>query len=146
MKLCLQALTPKIHEQESVLFEAFERAISRGTLLCIILDVRGQKDYLYFMNTKDGRNAVRAIESGAWFPGDEKRPIRIGIQRPSIFALYEQNIGSITPMIGEQLRDAAENYPEDWIFEAMQIAVTGNKRNWRYIEAILERWSSEGKR
>ena len=27
----------------------------------------------------------------------------------------------------------------------MQIAVENNKRSWRYIEAILKRWTTEGK-
>ena len=48
-------------------------------------------------------------------------------------------------MISDILRDAEKTYPEDWIEEAMKIAVEGNKRSWRYVEAILKRWVSEGK-
>jgi DNA replication protein len=63
----------------------------------------------------------------------------------NIFALYEQNIGIITPMIAEELKDAERLYPPEWIEEAFKEAVALNKRSWRYIARILERWASEGK-
>jgi DNA replication protein len=63
----------------------------------------------------------------------------------NIFALYEQNIGLITPMIAEELKEAEKLYPPQWIEEAFREAVTLNKRSWRYIARILERWGSEGK-
>lgn len=63
----------------------------------------------------------------------------------NIFALYEQNIGIITPMIAEELKEAEKIYPRRWIEDAFKEAVALNKRSWRYIARILERWSSEGK-
>jgi DNA replication protein len=63
----------------------------------------------------------------------------------NIFALYEQNIGMITPMIAEELKEAERLYPPQWIEEAFKEAVTLNKRSWKYIARILERWASEGK-
>ncbi len=63
----------------------------------------------------------------------------------NIFALYEQNIGIITPMIAEELKEANKVYPPEWIEEAFKEAVALNKRSWRYIARILERWASEGK-
>jgi DNA replication protein len=74
--------------------------------------------------------------------------LTIGGQKPSainIFTLYEQNIGLITPMIAEELKEAKETYPPQWIEEAFKEAVALNKRSWRYIARILERWASEGK-
>ena len=65
--------------------------------------------------------------------------------RPNVFVLYEQNIGMLTPMIAEELRDAEKHYPEDWIPEAFREAVELNKRSWRYVLRILERWRAEGK-
>jgi DnaD/phage-associated family protein len=59
--------------------------------------------------------------------------------------MYEQNIGMLTPMIAEELRQAEKLYPADWINDAIREAVSLNKRNWRYITRILERWSSEGR-
>jgi DNA replication protein len=63
----------------------------------------------------------------------------------NIFALYEQNVGLITPMIAEELKEAERLYPPQWIEDAFKEAVTLNKRSWKYIARILERWASEGK-
>ncbi len=63
----------------------------------------------------------------------------------NIFVLYEQNIGLIQSTIAEELKEADRLYPPEWIEEAFKIAATLNKRSWRYIARILERWASEGK-
>jgi DnaD/phage-associated family protein len=59
--------------------------------------------------------------------------------------LYEQNIGPLTPLLAEQLQDAEKNYPAPWIEDAFKEAAELNKRSWRYVQRILERWSTEGK-
>jgi DnaD/phage-associated family protein len=97
------------------------------------------------MNTDKGRRAAEAMSRGDWTPGDDDRPVSLVANRPTIFALYEQNIGPLTPLIADTLKDAEATYPQSWIAEAVQIAVEVNKRNWRYIEAILRRWTTEGK-
>jgi len=63
----------------------------------------------------------------------------------NIFSLYEQNIGIITPIVAEELKEAEQLYPPQWIEDAFKEAVALNKRSWRYIARILERWASEGK-
>lgn len=63
----------------------------------------------------------------------------------SIFDLYEQNIGPLSPLIAEQLKEAQAQYPLEWLEAAFKEAVSHNKRSWRYISAILERWGREGK-
>lgn len=70
---------------------------------------------------------------------------RIAIERPNVFRLYEQNIGVLTPLIVDQLIEAIELYPEGWIDEAINEAVSLNRRNWRYIQRILQRWETEGR-
>ncbi len=74
-----------------------------------------------------------------------QQPLLLEIERPSIFALYEQNVGLLLPMVAEELKDAAERYPAEWIEDAFREAVQQNKRSWSYIRAILRRWESEGK-
>jgi DnaD/phage-associated family protein len=64
---------------------------------------------------------------------------------PDVFTLYEENIGMLTPIISEELVEAEKLYSSEWIKDAIKEAVALNKRNWRYISAILERWSVEGK-
>jgi len=58
--------------------------------------------------------------------------------------LYEENIGMLTPAIAESLKDIAEKYPPGWFEEALKEAVKSEHRNLKYIEAILERWQTEG--
>lgn len=63
---------------------------------------------------------------------------------PNIFNLYE-NLGLlINPTIAEMLKEAETSYPPDWIAEAFKRAAAQNKRNWRYIEAILKNWHAAG--
>jgi DnaD/phage-associated family protein len=66
-------------------------------------------------------------------------------KKPNIFTLYEENIGLLSPMIAEELKQAEKLYPPSWIEEAFKEAVSLNKRSWRYICRILERWAAEGK-
>ena len=65
--------------------------------------------------------------------------------RQNIFRLYEENIGPLTPLIADALKDAEETYSPEWIAEAIDLAVRNNKRSWRYCEAILKRWKEEGR-
>ena len=64
---------------------------------------------------------------------------------PTIYALYEENIGTISPLLAEELRAAESEYPPIWIEDAFREAVGRNRRNWRYIARILERWRDEGR-
>ncbi len=72
-------------------------------------------------------------------------PTRIAVERPNVFRLYEQNIGVLTPLIADQLVEAIELYPDGWIEDAINEAVSLNRRNWRYIQRILQRWATEGR-
>jgi DnaD/phage-associated family protein len=67
------------------------------------------------------------------------------VERPNVFKMYEENIGPLTPMIADILKDAEDLYSSEWISEAIEIAVKNNKRNWKYCEAILKRWKDQGK-
>jgi len=124
-----------------------EKAVARGTLLKLnICGETGQTDYL-FLNTPRGRKAVGEVKRGELVL-EARGPIReahIDKPRPNIFELYEQNIGLLQPLLAEDLQEAAQTYPDEWIEDAFRISVERNVRNWRYIKAILERWSREGR-
>ena len=66
-------------------------------------------------------------------------------ERPNIFRRYEQNIGLLTPLIADQIVNAMERYPQDWIEDAIAEAVDYNRRSWRYIQRILDAWSTNGR-
>lgn len=133
-------------QADVVLEEALERAVARGVLLVARVSLREGEEPLYFLNTPKGRAAVKAVRRGDWRPsGDDERPVQIYLERPNIFRLYEENIGPLTPLLAERLAEAEQEYPPDWIEEAFRIAVANNVRRWRYVEAILEAWKTEGR-
>lgn len=118
---------------------ALEKAVRRGTLIRV---AREPAAY-YFLNSPRGRAAAESLRRGKLDP--ESLPISAPpVERPNVFKLYEENIGPLTPLIADALKDAEKTYSEAWVAEALEIAVKRNKRNWRYVEAILKRWKEEG--
>lgn len=123
---------------------ALNALVRLGPLLEAKLESSGNR--IYFINGPQGRAALQAIQDGTWQKADlERTPIHLTENRPNIFQLYEENIGAITPMISEILKEDEKTYPEPWIEEAIRIAITRNARNWKYIQAILKRWKKEGR-
>lgn len=61
-----------------------------------------------------------------------------------IAKVYETEIGAITTMVADDLKDATATYPLKWILDAIKEAVKHNARSWSYIEAILKRWHAQG--
>ena len=131
-------------------------AVRRGTFLAHESETAG---LLFFLNNDGGRRSLARLKeskeespeepkeaAGTPFPpGEAERSPLAPAGRPNVFALYEDNIGMLSPILAEQLKEAEERYPWGWIREAFQIAALENKRNWRYIAGILRRWSAEGK-
>jgi len=136
---------------EDVLDHALERASQRGSLLRLTVRDGDQAETWFLLNTERGRALLRDLKGS----GEEAAELRkrlgtseaatIDTPRPNVFTLYEQNVGLLTRIIAEELMEAEATYPEVWIEEAFRIAVESNKRNWRYIKAILGRWSAEGR-
>jgi DnaD/phage-associated family protein len=98
------------------------------------------------MNTPKGRAAVEAMTRGEWRPtSDDETPVEVLVDRPNAFTLYEQNIGPLTPLIADELRDVEREYPAEWIEEAIREAVENNARSLRYVVRVLETWKTQGK-
>jgi DNA replication protein len=113
-------LSPELDEK--TLRQALNSAVEHGALLHSTLNIN------------------EAFEDVYCLTGDSGQPPVV-----NIFALYEQNIGIIQSTIVEELKEAEKLYPPQWIEEAFKIAATLNKRSWKYIARILERWANEGK-
>ena len=142
----MRSLAPSARQADEVLEDALERAEARGTLLHVMIEDAQAVQHLYFMNTSKGREAVEKLTSGEWRPGDEAGTVvTLSQVRSGIFVLYEQNIGPLTPMVAEELRDAMATYPQPWIEDAIRIAVKNNARKLKYILAVLDRMRSEGR-
>jgi DNA replication protein len=141
----LGGLTSPGMSAEEALQDALDRAVARRTLLRVTSGQgAGQRDW-YFVNSEKGRQAVDDLLAGKWAPVETGEPVRVQAQRPNIFVLYEQNIGPLTPLLAEELMEAEDAYPAPWIEDAFREAVELNKRSWRYIQRILERWAAEGR-
>lgn len=98
------------------------------------------------LETSDG-NPVTGIQSPETRPIDNKG---IDIKEkekgsPSPFKIYERNIGVLTPMISEQIKSAVSDYPDGWFSDAVELAVTRNKRSLGYVLGILRKWHTDGK-
>lgn len=133
---------------DEVLRKALKMATERGTVIHIVLDREGASEDIYLLNTESNRQAVVKIQNSelklAGLNVTRQVPVQVD-EQPNIYTLYEDNIGMLTPMIADELRDAEKSYPESWIRDAIKEAVNQGKRKWSVVSAILQRWSVEGK-
>jgi DNA replication protein len=137
----------KVSPQE-VLPKALEALVNKKIILRLDVFQEESRQDVYFLNTEANRLAIEKIQNGELnLPGIvvSKSAPASPAQLPDIFTLYEQNIGILTPLIADELREAEKDYPKSWIQDAIKEATAANKRNWRYIARILERWAAEGK-
>jgi DNA replication protein len=118
-----------------------EKAVKRGS----ILQSRHEADVFYLLNSPRGRAAAEAFANGQLREPGGAGISSIPFERPNIFRLYEENIGPLTPLIADALKDAEETYSAQWISETIDLAVKNNKRSWKYCEAILKNWKDEGR-
>ena len=128
-----EALGLKVDEIQRGLGKAVERGI--------LLKSQHEADTFYFLNSPRGRLSAESFAKGQW-----RDAMRAYVPNKSnVFKLYEENIGALTPLLADMLREAEKNYPSEWFEEAIEIAVSRNIRNWKYVEAILARWKENGK-
>ncbi len=142
----LKGLRSEGKNAEEEIRRGLRLAVTRGTFLTHQPDGAGK---VFLLNTEAGRRAIVRLEAGESCaplgnadepPGDVPQ-----LDRPNIFSLYEDSIGSLSPLLAEELKEAEARYPEPWLREAFGIAVAENKRSWRYVAGILRRWTAEGK-
>ncbi len=129
---------------DDVLERGLDLAVWRGTLLRARTQSAGREEELYAINTPANRKSLEALTARD-LRLNETLPPAARTNNSSIFALYEQNIRPLTPLIAEELKEAERRYPENWIHDAFREAMSLNKANWRYIESILRRWEAEGR-
>ncbi len=120
-------------------------ATARESIVQVVLMIDGHEERWYVPASVDNRTSLSEvlIDPGAW-------PVAgidalVATTAPSVFSLYEKNIGMLTPLLTDQIETAMELYPLDWIEDAVREAVTYNKRNWRYVQRVLENWSVNGR-
>ena len=134
---------------KQAIMDALERAVARGTLLRVQARTGRRTIAWYFLHTRVTRELVAAIQRGAIAPPKtmwaDERPPDVTSDPPTPFFLYEQNIGPLTPLVADRIARAMDDYPHTWIEDAIEEAVTYNRRSWKYIERILQTWSEQGR-
>lgn len=129
---------------EERLRQALDHAVANGFLFRVV--AAGQRA-CYLPVSEGNRSLIGSLRAG-----EEDAPAMLGMEagvsaaiyRPNVYAVYEQHIGPLTPLVAEQLRSAERSYPRAWIEEAIITAERYNRRSWRYIETVLLRWEETG--
>jgi len=127
------------------LAEGLSECVGNGSLLSLRLD-GAQEVEAFFVNNPRSRRVIARARAG-------QLVIRPGVvvvdppaaSPPGIFRLYEEQIGTITPMVAERLLEIADTYSPDWIADAFRESALRSVRNLRYVERILETWAQEGR-
>ena len=137
------------HAEEDIdakLEEALARLVELGLLLEVRVAGEDGPERWLLVNGRDGRAARdRLVKGDLVLPEPRDSSVATSAGRASIYELYEENIGMLTPMLAEELKEASADYPEAWIKEAIRLAVENNARKWAYVRAILERWQRDGR-
>jgi len=62
----------------------------------------------------------------------------------NIFKAYEREMGIITPMLGDELKEIEKEYPAEWIEQAFKICNNQNIRKLSYLKGVLKKWKVDG--
>lgn len=132
------ALMQSLQFKTESLKRGLEQAAARGALL----QAEADGEVWYFFNTPESRNALEKMQKGELRLASKVQIIDNTAQEtPNIFKLYEQNIGALTPIIADELKEAEQEYPPEIILDAFRSAAENNKRSWRYVNKILLDWT-----
>ncbi len=146
---CAMKVEGSPREPDRRVAKGIDVAVARGTLLRLEVGEGRSLAIWYYVNTPVNRSNVLAMERGSIAPPaaiwEDERPPLVRVERPNAFRLYEQNVGPLTPLIADQIARAIEEYPADWIEDAIVESVEYNRRSWRYIMRILESWTTKGR-
>lgn len=140
----MQALEPLGDNAGEALLRGLDASVARGTLLRAVRRQDGRELKLYAVHVPGAAEMLAGLGARVSLPPAGETDFGIPPVVSNIFVLYEENIGVVSPLLAEQLRVAESEYPWPWIETAFREAVALNRRNWRYIERILERWRTEG--
>ena len=126
------------------ILDAIEKCIKNRIILrAAVGTIKGNK--VLVLNTYDAKSNLDRITESIGHDESALEVVDNATSTENIFSLYENNIGSINPLITEELKYAKERYPDGWIHDAFREAVINNARSWRYVQSILENWHANGR-
>jgi len=139
-------LNTEVHGlDEDAIDDGLDCAVLRGTLRCAHLNSPAGGERIYLRATPEAEAALSA-PGGLAARIDESGRLDVLPPRPSVYKLYEENIGPLTGLIGDALHDLVADYSEPWVSNAITTAMEQNKRSLSYIKGVLRGWRKDGKR
>lgn len=125
------------------LSDTLGRLLRRGVV--IEVTAPGESEMSYALNSERGRKLVAGESKSVYRRSRSSDGVQHEKRSVNIFSLYEDAVGTISPLLADELRQAEKLYPPDWIEEAFVLAAKYNRRSWRYVQAMLERWALDGR-
>ena len=137
---------------DSQVLRSLAAALRRG----IFVAAKPAHEVRIFLNDDYSRryfqdSSITVLDQASALGSIDPPPNRAGIpdsrlaQRANMVALYEEHIGTLPPSAGAALAAAEEEFPYNWIADAIGEAAKNDARNWAYVEQILRRWLTEGR-
>ena len=146
-KTLAPSLGQDLPERVEALESGLRGAVERGVLITAEMEAKGLKNRLYLVNTEANRKTLEWIKDQGVELGEMEVSVSSDVPtaRSNAFVVYENNVGPLTPVIVEELKEAVDVYSEEWVVDAIEEAVRQSARNWTYIEAILKNRKAEGR-
>ena len=139
-------LNTEVHGlDEDAIDDGLDCAVLRRTLFKVELNTPAGIEPIYLYATSQAEAAL-STPGGFAARIDAAGHLDVLPPRPSVYKLYEENIGPLTGLIGDALRDLVTDYGEPWVRDALEIAVERNNRKISYVKGILRKWQKDGKR
>lgn len=124
------------------LTRGLQKAVACGALMLAEADGKAW----YFFNTPESVRVLDRLANGELKLAVDVRVVPEEPQPlPNIYKLYEQQIGALSPIIVDELKEAEAEYPPEVIQDAFRSAAENNKRSWRYVNKILLDWTRSNK-
>lgn len=126
--------------------EAFADGLSASVERGSLLQARAVQDGTWVewiaLNDADGR---RALESASMPPASQSVYGREPVYG-SAPEIWQSAFGTaMPPILTEEVKAAESRFGSEWLRDAFSEAAANNVRNWRYVQAILERWDTSGR-
>jgi DnaD/phage-associated family protein len=96
------------------------------------------------VNIDDSTPSTPDVDGASTSGVDVNGPSNVPDEAQNVFAVYENEIGPITPHLADELVDAERIHGAKWVCDALKVASSNGKRNWAYAKAVLTRWGSDG--
>lgn len=122
--------------------DGLDAAVERGSLLRARAVEDGVWNEWIALNDADGRRALGAASMPQARQSVQGREAAYG----SASEIWQSAFGTaMPPILTEEVKAAESRFGIDWLLDAFQEAAANNVRNWRYVQAILERWETSGR-